>query len=196
LLARHEAKLLRMLGDVPNVPNWSGDVHADGAIQRHAVAHVYVPGEPLRKGDRLAPEFFDQLRETLAEMHRRGIAYVDLHKRENILVGDDGRPHLIDFQIGQSLPTWWPVGVLLRVLQRSDEYHLRKHILNFRPELFAGVPTEKILRRPLWIRMHRLVAVPFRTLRRKLLVMAAVRSGRGEAASEVFPEEGVRPAGR
>jgi len=192
LLARHEGKLLRALDDLPQVPCWSGEVMVDGQHQRHAVAHVYVPGNPLRKHDSLAPEFFDVLRSLLAEMHRRGIAYVDLHKRENILVGEDGQPHLIDFQISQMLPRWWPLGTILRVLQRSDEYHLRKHVLHFRPELFVGVPEEHILRRPVWIRLHRLIAVPFRTLRRKLLVMTSVRSGRGAATTEVFPEIGQR----
>ena len=37
-------------------------------------------------------EFLPTLRGLLNKLHRRGIAYVDLHKRENIIVGDDGRP--------------------------------------------------------------------------------------------------------
>jgi len=191
-LARREAWFLKQLSDQPNVPDWSGDVIVDGVVQKHAVAHAFIPGEPLAKNDKPGEEFFLTLRKLLAEVHLRGIAYVDLHKRENIIIGDDGEPYLIDFQISQAMPKWWPFSMLMRVLQRSDDYHMRKHVLHFRPELFAGIPTDQILRRPWWIRAHRLIAVPFRTVRRKLLVLASVRSGRGSATSEVFPEEGVR----
>ena len=192
LLASHEAHLLKMLADLPNVPPESGAVIVDGKIQKNAVAHAFIPGQPLRKEDKPGPEFFKQLEATLNEMHRRGIAYVDLHKRENILVGDDGKPYMIDFQIGQALPKWGPLGFVLGILQQSDAYHLRKHILHFQPDYFGNVSEEEALKRPLWIRMHRMVAVPFRTLRRRLLVLFGVRTGHGAAETEVFPEEGIR----
>ena len=43
----------------------------------------------------------EQLRADLAEIHRRGMAYVDLEKCENVLVGDDGAPLLTDFGIAR-----------------------------------------------------------------------------------------------
>ena len=45
---------------------------------------------------------------------------------------------------------------------------------------------------PVWLRLHRLVAVPFRQLRRRLLVARGVRTGRGSAATEAFAEDAVR----
>ncbi|MSR79501.1 MAG: hypothetical protein EXS11_02095 [Gemmataceae bacterium] len=191
-LARHEAHLLHLLGDLANIPPESGSVEVNGVIQKNAVAHAFIPGQPLRKDSHPGLEFFRQLEATLQEMHRRGIAYVDLHKRENILVGADGLPYMIDFQISQALPKWGPLGWILRILQQSDSYHLRKHILHFEPAFFGTTTPEEALKRPLWIRLHRMIAVPFRTLRRKLLVLFGIRSGHGSAESEVFPEEGIR----
>jgi hypothetical protein len=127
-------------------------------------------------------------------MHRHDVAYVDLHKRENILVGADGRPYLLDFQISVSLPHWWPANstltqVLLRIFQRSDDYHLHKHLARCRPDLMAE---EKEVRRPWWITMHRLIAVPLRTARRWLLARLGIRDKTGRVDSEHFPEEVVR----
>jgi hypothetical protein len=77
-------------------------------------------------------------------------------------------------------------------LQRSDIYHLRKLYARSRPDLCGFDSRQVSAQRPWWIRLHRLVAVPFRRLRRQLLVVLRIRSGRGYAASEHFPEDAVR----
>ena len=46
----------------------------------------------------------------LNAMHERKVAYIDLHKRENILVNERGDPCLIDFQISVAWPRWLPAG--------------------------------------------------------------------------------------
>jgi hypothetical protein len=48
--------------------------------------------------------------------------------------------------------------------------------------------------RPWWIRAHRCIAVPFRTVRRRLLTAIRVRSTTGHAFSEAFPEVAHRKA--
>jgi hypothetical protein len=45
---------------------------------------------------------------------------------------------------------------------------------------------------PWWIRVHRLVARPFRELRRRLLVRLGIRSGKGRVETEVFAEHALR----
>src|SRR5437763_1560384 len=137
--ARREAALLRRLAGLPNVPRWSGHVRVNGRPLPHAVAHDFIPGHPLGDRERVRDDFFPTLRALLAAMHRRGVAYVDLHKRENILVGDDGQPYLIDFQIGLARPGWWPanheaVEAVLRLAQANDVYHLAKHVARCRPD--------------------------------------------------------------
>jgi hypothetical protein len=121
------------------------------------------------------------------------VAHVDLHKRENVLVDLSGRPWLIDFQISFSLPSsapllCLPLRSLLRMLQQCDDYHLLKHHLHHRPDQ-AGLAADEIdRRRPWWIRLHRRFAVPFRTLRRQLLVGLSIRGRSGQVSTEAFPE--------
>ena len=125
-------------------------------------------------------------------MHDRGAAYVDLHKRENTIVGDDSRPYLIDFQIGLRLLSVWSLTVVLRILQRSDLYHLAKHRLYCRPDLCDESVFAIVENRPWWIRMHRLFAVPFRGARRWLLFLLGVRSRLGNGERGFMPEQAFR----
>jgi hypothetical protein len=189
-LARREAHLYRLLAGDPHVPALCGDVCVEGRPAPHAVAHAFVAGRPLTLDDAPSDEFFAELAGVLENLHAVGIAYVDLHKRENVLLGADGRPYLIDFQISVCLPRRRPATWLLRLLQRSDRYHLAKHVRRLRPDLSARYSGELGDRPPWWIRAHRRVAVPFRRLRRRLLVVCRVRTGRGKAHTEFMPEYG------
>jgi hypothetical protein len=196
LLARREAAVLRKLGDLPNVPRWAGEVTAGGRRLEHAVAHDFIPGHPLGDRERVGDRFFPELVGLLREMHRRRIAYVDLHKRENVIVGDDGRPYLIDFQVSLALSDRWPARLLLRLARRGDDYHLRKHFARCRPDQCGYGLGAVAADRPWWIRLHRLAAQPLRALRRRLLVLCGVRTGRGRVTTEHFPEEVVRADAR
>lgn len=196
-LAARERSFLVKLADQPNVPNAAGPVTVDGAVWPHALAREYLAGHPLHKDERVADSFFPDLLALLHEMHRRGIAYVDLHKRENILVAADGRPYLIDFQISFDAAhprvRWLPgVDVAFDYLCRSDLYHLWKHVSRNRPDQVAELFPHASADRPWWIRLHRTLAVPFRTFRRGLLKRAGVRGDTGRADTEHFPEDAVR----
>lgn len=190
-LAEREGRLLNLLADEPNVPDRRGPVLVEGKPALNAAAHVFVPGRPLRAGDRPNAEFIARLSQLIAGVHSRGIAYVDLHKRENILVGDDGQPYLIDFQISVRLPRIWPLTFILSLLQQSDRYHLAKHIFKQRPDLCSPEMAAWVERQPWWIRLHRRVAVPFRSFRRWLLVLLGIRTGTGKAHTEEAPEVGA-----
>lgn len=191
-MARHEAHLLDTLGDVTGVPRRCGKVTVEGRPQPYAVARWYIAGHPLRKKEPVNDEFFPRLARLLDEMHQRNIAYVDLHKRENVIVGEDGAPYLVDFQIGVRLGSRGPSGVLLQILQESDRYHFKKHWAHCRPDQCSAEVLGVLLRPPWWIRVHRRVARPFREARRGLLVRLKVRSGRGRVETESLPEAAVR----
>jgi len=85
-------------------------------------------------------------------------------------------------------------GGVLRLLQRSDDYHLLKHRVKHRPDQVGMSAAEFERLRPWWIRAHRCVAVPFRTVRRRLLTALGIRSKTGHAFSEAFPEVAHRRA--
>ncbi len=197
LLAAREARILQLLADLPNVPRCSGQITISGAAQPHAVAHDYVEGRPFERGERVDDNFFSRLQQLVEDIHHRDLAYVDLSKRENIIVGDDGQPYLVDFQISFFLPDWWPgnswpMRKLLQLAQGVDDYLVLKHFHNSRPDLLTA-EQQAIVKHPPWlIRTLRSVGDPIRSLRRWFLVLLGVRTGRGRVESEHAPEDAVR----
>ena len=167
-LAAREAHIYRLLADVEQVPAYVGQWGACGFI------HEYVAGRPLQKRDQVGDAFFDELETLMAVIHRRGMAYVDLEKCENIIVGEDGKPHLIDFQISwyprsrwsRRFPLWSWLGGML---QRMDEYHLLKHRRRTRPDQLGAEELEHAHLVPAYIKIHRAITKPLQRIRRGVL---------------------------
>lgn len=198
-LCRREDRAFRLLANVPGIPPCSGSVRVNGKSLLTAFAHYYIEGHPLGMEERPGERFFKQLEEMVLTIHRRGMAYADLNKRENIIVTESGAPLLVDFQIhfapSRRMMRFPPVRWLLHQLQAADLYHLRKHLLWHRPDLIP--PEARDLRpfRPFATRLWRIIYVaPVQFFRRRLLVRLRIRSGKGLAFSEVEPEKAVRLA--
>jgi hypothetical protein len=197
-LAAREQGFMDRLAGIDGVPGSLGPVTVAGRRLDNAVSRQFITGHALRPEERVNADFFPRFDRLLAEVHRRGVAHVDLHKRENIIVDEAGRPHLIDFQISFALPSSnrLAAGALrgvLGVLQRCDAYHLLKHRMKHAPEPSRPTARDIDRMRPWWIRLHRSVAVPFRTVRRQCLVWLGIRTRSGQAGSEWFPEVAHRP---
>lgn len=187
-LARRERYFLKTLAGVPGIPRVYSEVLVNGRAAQHAVAHDFIPGRPLSQSTRLRSDFFDNVERLLATLHAKRIVYVDLHKQENVIVGDDGLPYLIDFQVSVQLPSGFVFRPVFKMLCDCDLYHADKHRWIHRMP-----PASMICRpRPGWLQLHRQVGVPLRTLRRRLLVAIGVRRGQGSAATEAAPEVGLR----
>lgn len=168
LLTRREVGFYQRLQHTPGVPRLIGTVGTSGFL------HEFVPGHALRRDERVSDTFFDELSAMLAGLHARHIAYVDLNKRQNILMGEDGRPYLIDFQISLWLPpVGWrrlpPIRWLLRRFQLADRYHCLKHKRRLRPDLLTAQEAREVARISIWIRVHRWLTRPLTNLRRRLL---------------------------
>ena len=168
--ADYESAVLRELHDIEGVPTLRG------RPSRWAVARDFVPGVPLTRDtvvdDRFFPRFFDMLH----EIHRRGIAYVDLEKSENILRGEDGRPYLIDFQAAFYVPERFlggttPLRLIRRRLQDADLYHAGKHMRRVRPDTLTPQERAETRQKPPVVRAANRLYSPvkefFRWLRGK-----------------------------
>ncbi|WP_165065281.1 protein kinase family protein [Paludisphaera rhizosphaerae] len=190
--ARRESRILRKLAGIPGIPPQAGPVVQNGVLQRNGVAREYFEGHPLGDRETVGDDFFPTLRSLLQTMHDRRIVYVDLHKRENVLVDAQGRPCLFDFQISVDWPRWLPLKPIFSILMGSDVYHLNKHWARCRPDQCGFGETLIAARRPWWIKAHRFIARPVRELRRRLLVRLGVRTGRGRVESEQFAEHALR----
>jgi hypothetical protein len=195
LAARHERRLLEILSEVPGIPALAGNVTIAGRLVKNALAREFIAGHPLGDHEAVSDSFFHELAALVRSMHSRRVIYVDLHKRENIVVGAAGKPYLIDFQISLYWPRWLPRWSLFELMRRSDEYHLMKHWSRCRPDQ-SGLDYQAVHRqRPWWIKAHRLIARPIRELRRRLLVAVGVRTGKGRVESELFAEHALRADG-
>lgn len=179
LHAAHEAAAFEALQDLSIVPRFIG------RYGRHGLAHAFVPGHELERGERVPDDFFDHLREGLATIHARGMAYVDLEKCENVLVGDDGQPYLFDFQIAWHLPRRlggeiWPFTMLRRFFQQADRYHVQKLQRRTRPDQMSPREIEDSRRRPTHVRIYSSLTRPFIALRRFVLNRIDPVKKRGE----------------
>lgn len=162
--AAHEEKVYKRLQDTDCVPRWIG------RYQKTGIVHEYVPGNDLSSKIPLRENFFQELDGLLKLMHVRGMSYLDTNKPDNILVGNDGRPYLIDFQITWVQPPF-PLNMLtyplFSIFKNSDVYHLRKHMRKFSPGSISDEEFERM--RPWYIKLHRMIATPIRRKRRKYL---------------------------
>lgn len=84
----------------------------------------YVPGTPLCLVDALPRDFFERLEDLVRALHERGVCHNDLHKEGNVLVGEDGYPALVDFQLASVHALR---GRAFAVRAREDLRHVWKH---------------------------------------------------------------------
>ena len=162
-LCRRELRFYRALADLPNVPRLLGTFGKTGFV------HAFVPGQPLQRQLKVPDGFFDRLQSLMAEVHKRRIAYVDANKSPNILVGDDGLPYLIDFQISWDIHVMGDTPVnrwCLARMQREDLYHILKHKRRLRPDELTAEELDATRRPSLLIRAHRFITRPYFRLRR------------------------------
>ena len=150
VLIRREIGGLRRVAGVAGAP--SGAFRIDA----YALAYRFVPGLSLRLTAKtaLGPDFFPALERSLLQMHGSAkIAHLDLRNAHNILVTEDGRPSLLDFQ--SHLGTRWLPPPLRRFVERIDLAAIYKHWAKRSPETLGPERTaalESMNRlRPLWV---------------------------------------------
>lgn len=92
MVGRELAALAKLTG-IPGVPQDSF------RLDSYAFAYRFVPGGEIgvSRTD-LTPAFFEELENLVGEMHRRGVAHLDIRAAKNILVSDLGSPFILDFQ--------------------------------------------------------------------------------------------------
>jgi tRNA A-37 threonylcarbamoyl transferase component Bud32 len=127
---------------------------------------------------RVPDDFFERLERLVGRLHERGVAYVDLNKPDNVLVGEDGRPYLVDFQISYRCPAarWRVFGrAFFRQLASEDWYHVRKLKRKFRRDLMTAEEIEQSYERSWVLGVHRKFAHPFQQVRRWVLARLGAR---------------------
>ncbi|MCP4286117.1 MAG: hypothetical protein GY792_16985 [Gammaproteobacteria bacterium] len=175
-LGSRETRAIRMMQDTEGFPHWSGTVSVDGRELPNAVAHDWIEGRPFVPSKALLDrEFFPRLWRMYRVLHERDIAHVDSSKWGNILVGEDGRPHLIDFQVHLFVPPDSAFRWLLCWFQAADRYHVYRNWLRVHPDQVPRKDRDLSKHRPGFIRLAEALGPAWRGLRILILRMAGVR---------------------
>ncbi len=149
-LVRREVTGLRRADGIVGAP-------ADAfRVDAFALAYRFVPGTSLRllAKSTVGEAYFVELERDLRELHSKArLVHLDLRNAHNILVGDDGRPSLLDFQ--SWLGTRWMPGPLRRFVERIDLAAIYKHWAKRSPgsmgtERTAALDSMNRLR-PMWV---------------------------------------------
>ena len=128
-IAERALERLAGLAGVPGLDHPASATDARGELSRE-----YLTGRPLHEAEQLPRDFFERLEELVRAVHARGVCHNDLHKEQNVLVGEDGRPALIDFQLASVHARR---GRAFHVRTREDLRHVEKHRRRY---LRAGRP--------------------------------------------------------
>jgi hypothetical protein len=136
--------------------------------------YEYIEGTSLDRKPAIPPGFFDGLLAVLQQIHARGLVHFDLHKRGNMLVDNDGRPWIIDFQLSTYVADRCLLSRRLstrlrRRLQAYDLYHLYKHKRRFQPAELTEAEERLSRDNSLPLRLHRAIAGPIKRVRRYCL---------------------------
>ena len=109
-----------------DLPRYARAPSGDGTVPAAAdvLLRSWIRGVPLQAADCLPEDFFDRLEDLVRDLHRRGVCHNDLHKEPNVIVGEAGHPHLIDFQLASIHPR---AGRVFEVRVREDLRHVSKH---------------------------------------------------------------------
>ena len=92
-MLRHEYEVYRRLGnDLPCIPT------CHGLIDNQYLVLEFIEGRTIRMKRPLdEPEYMSMLFDSIQAMHERGIAHMDLKRKENLLVTTNEHPCLLDF---------------------------------------------------------------------------------------------------
>jgi Phosphotransferase enzyme family len=187
-LLRRERRALSRLQDLAGVPHLADDaavaeapdVRGRPVRRRDVLLRSWQDGVPLHDADELPEDFFALLAALVAQLHERGVCHNDLHKENNVLVGPDGRPRLLDFQLAS---VHLQRGRRFAARCREDLRHVDKHRRRYEAEGRGGEgPPRRSGAAAVW---RRFVKPLYNLITRRL-----IRSGRSEPRR---PREGPWP---
>jgi serine/threonine protein kinase len=163
-LLRHEYRVYRKLEGFAGVPR------CYGLLDNRFLVLEYIAGGSLREGrilDRAG--FFDGMRKLLDGLHARGVAHVDLKKKDNILITGNDQPYLVDFGVacirkpGFAPFNHWLFGIAVRFDFNAwikHKYHGNYGAISAEDQCYLHTTFIE--------RISRLVKQPYRAIKRKI----------------------------
>jgi hypothetical protein len=168
LITHNEVCNLRHCREIRGVPK------VVARLGPRTYAYEYIEGRSLSEKPTLPAGFFDDVLAVVRGIHAANLVHLDLHKPGNILVGDDGRAYIIDFQLSTHIGDRFLLSKRLssrlrRRLQAYDIYHIYKHKRRLQPHLLTQAEERLSYDHSLPLRVHRAIARPYKCIRRACL---------------------------
>jgi len=114
------------------------------AIDGLALVIEAIPGnniEAMETVAKLSDNFFEDLRVLVDNIHERGLAHCDLKRAPNIILGDDGKPYIVDWaaSISKREFGFFPLYLIYEMFIQDDlnaiiKIRLKHHPGNVTPE--------------------------------------------------------------
>jgi hypothetical protein len=118
---RREHAVYSRIADVSGIPQCLGLING-----KHLVLE-YLDGGTFRDREHGIEDwsrFFDRLLETIRGIHARGVAHGDLKRKDNLLVGQDERPFIVDFGVASvERASWAPWSNAMYRWMRQYDYN-------------------------------------------------------------------------
>ena len=110
-----------------------------GVIDGLALALEEIPSRSLKKHNKemtLPETFFDDLKNIVDSFHKRGLAHCDLKNGANVLVGNDGRPYIVDWSasISEKECRFFPMNRVYLRFVLDDYFAIIKLKMRYAPE--------------------------------------------------------------
>jgi len=141
-LVWREKKAYQRLEGMPGVPALYGVVGGLALVLEEIHGRSI---EGLETHERLPASFFEEMRNLVETFHRRGLCHCDLKRAANVLVGEDGKPYLIDWSaaILEREFRFFPARMIYERFLRDDRHAVIKFQLRHCPE---AIPSEDLRR--------------------------------------------------
>jgi len=91
-MLRHEARSYQQLKGLDGIPA------CYGLVDKQYLVLEFIQGDPIRNKRPInEAQYFESLFEIIRHMHERGVAHMDLKKKDNLLVTHNDQPCTLDF---------------------------------------------------------------------------------------------------
>ena len=116
-------------------------------------------------------KFYSDLYDLLNTIHSAGLAHCDLKRTPNIIVGDDGRPYIVDWaaSISRSEFRFFPLSLIFKRFVRDDMDAILKLKLKYSPELVSQEEKDTYMNRGNIEKIIRIIRDNTRKLLKKIV---------------------------
>jgi serine/threonine protein kinase len=161
-----ESKAYRKLKGLPGVPRFYRVIDGLALVMEEIKGRSL---EGLEDKIRLEESFFHELRTLIGRFHDRGLAHCDLKRAPNTLLGDDGKPYIVDWSAAISKLECrpFPLHLIYNRFIRDDFNGVIKLQLRHCPESVTPAERERYFSRGIFERIIRSIRDHLRALLQK-----------------------------